>query len=61
MNKKEIYCADMSSMSSEYRVISQKECYDDKLSPLCQNCLDKPSRKKVNRIKINKKIKVPFG
>ena len=57
MNKKEIYCADMSSLSSEYRVISQKECYDDKLSPHCQDCLDKPSRKKVGKIKIA--IKVP--
>lgn len=57
MEKKEIYCADMSSLSSEYRVISQKECYDDKFSPHCQDCLDKPSRKKAN--KNNNKIKVP--
>jgi hypothetical protein len=60
MKNKEIYCADMSSLSSEYRVISQKECYDDKFSPYCQKCLDKPSRKKNNRIKIKHKIKVPF-
>jgi hypothetical protein len=57
MEKKEIYCADMSSLSSEYRVISKKECYDDKLSPHCQECSNKPSHKKANKSK--NKINVP--
>lgn len=51
MDKKEIYCADMSSLSSEYRVISKKDCYDDKLSPHCKDCVNKSSHKKANKIK----------
>ena len=44
-----IYCDDLE------KTIDKDGCYDAKGSTICKACLEKPVRKKVNKINKNKK------
>jgi hypothetical protein len=49
MKKTKIYCEDLE------KTIDQDGCYDAKGSTICQTCLKKPDRKKINRVNKVKK------
>jgi len=49
MKKIKIYCEDLE------KTIDEDGCYDAKGSMICQTCLKKPVRKKVNRVNKDKK------
>ena len=48
--KIKIYCEDLE------KTIDEDGCYDAKGSMICQACLKKPNRKKINRVNKDKKI-----
>lgn len=51
MKNMKIYCEDLE------KTIDEDGCYDAKGSMICQACLKKPARKKVNRVNKDKKNK----